>query len=66
MRARPELKRLLITAKLKHWHAIARWPLIDVRCPTPRARKNFQRLVRKYPDIAAELGFNELSVYPPI
>jgi len=66
MHAREEVKIRIIATKLKRWHAIAHYPLIDIRCPTWRARKNFQKLVRRYPEIAARLGFDELSVYPPI
>jgi hypothetical protein len=66
MHAREELRPILIAKKLKRWHGIARCPLNDVRCPPSRARKNFQRLARKYPEIAAELGLDELSMYLPI
>jgi hypothetical protein len=66
VRARKEIKPILIAKKMKRWHGIARCPLNDVRCLPSRARKNFQRLVRKYPEIAEGLGLNELSVYLPI
>jgi len=66
MRAGKLLKPILIAKKLKRWHMIARYPFIDVQCPPARARKNFQRLVRRYPQVAAQLGFDELSVYLPI
>ncbi len=66
MHVRDELRPIFIAKKLKRWHMIARCPLLDVRCPTFRARKNFQRLARKYPEIAAQLGLDELSMYLPI
>lgn len=63
MHARPAIKAALIRKKLLRWCNVSRWPLLDLRCPPWRARRNYWRLLKKYPDEAAELGLDELSVY---
>jgi hypothetical protein len=65
MQARPTLRALLIRRKLLRWRDIARCPLLDRKCPPARARRNFWRSIKKYPEIAAELGLSEISVYEP-
>jgi len=65
MHARPSVKAILIRKKLRRWCRIAQSPLLDLRCPPSRARRNFWRLAKKYPSVLAELGLNELSVYEP-
>jgi hypothetical protein len=47
---------------MKYWLDIAQCPLVNLRVPTWRARKNFWFLCRKYPEIAAALGLTEASV----
>jgi hypothetical protein len=37
--------------------------LVDPSYSRDRARKNFWRLLRSYPEIAAKLGLNDGSVY---
>jgi hypothetical protein len=63
MHARKEVRDYLVAKKLKHWCAVAKWPLFDSRCPPWRARKNYWHLWRKYPEIAARLGFGEMDVF---
>jgi hypothetical protein len=63
MHAREEIKHILIERKLRRWCGIAQCPLLDLRCPPWRARKNFWRLCRKYPEVAARLGLTVLSVF---
>jgi hypothetical protein len=63
MRARPEIREILIGKKLRHWQLIALHPFVDRSCPPSRARRNFWRLAAKYPQIAARLGLKAGSVY---
>jgi hypothetical protein len=63
MHARPQVKELLIARKLQRWSAIAKCPLIDLRCPPARARKNYQRLFYRYRGIAEKIGLHEWSAF---
>jgi hypothetical protein len=63
MRARPELVPVLVSRKLRRWALISKFPIIDPSCPPARARRNFWRLLKKYPKIAAKLGMTIGSVY---
>jgi hypothetical protein len=63
MHARPEVKEILIARKLLRWSAIAKCPLIDLRCPTARARKNYQRLFYRYRELAEKIGLHEFSAF---
>jgi hypothetical protein len=63
MHARPEVKQILIQNKMKRWWSIARCPLIDRKCPPARARRNFLRLLEKYPEVGKRLGLSVTSVY---
>jgi hypothetical protein len=63
MHARPEVKEILIARKLLRWSAIAKCPLIDLRCPTARARKNYWRLFHRYREIAERIGLHEFSAF---
>lgn len=47
MRARPEVKRILISQKLRKWSMIAQHPFVDPTCPPSRARRNFFRLLSR-------------------
>ena len=64
MRASPELRPHLLAAKMKKWLDILRCPLVDLRVPTWRARRNFRALVRRYPEIATALGYTEALGFP--
>ena len=63
MNARPEVKLLLVAKKMKRWHSIARYPLIDPKCKPARARRNAIRLMQKYPEIADTLKIDVVSLY---
>jgi hypothetical protein len=64
MKARPEIAVHLIAAAMERWLNILRCPLLDIRVPTLRARRNFRALVRKYPEIATALGYTETLSFP--
>src|SRR5438309_10378091 len=63
MNARKEIRDHLLAARMKRWLDIARCPLVNLRCPTWRARKNFWALQKRYPDLARRLGLTETSVF---
>jgi hypothetical protein len=63
MNARPKVREILVAKKLQRWMMIAKHPFVDRSCPTWRARKNYQRLCTRYPDIMAKLGLNQFSAY---
>jgi hypothetical protein len=63
MHARPQIREILIERKLKRWCGIAQCPLLDPRCPTARARRNFWRLIKAHPQTAQRLGYTATSVY---
>jgi hypothetical protein len=64
MRANPEIRPYLLAAAMEKWLDILRCPLVDIRVPTWRARRNFRALVRKYPQIATALGYTETLSFP--
>jgi hypothetical protein len=66
MRARPEVKRILISQKLRKWSMIAQHPFVDPTCTPSRARRNFLRLLARYPDAARRLNLTVASAYPPL
>jgi hypothetical protein len=63
MRAHAEIRPYLIAARIKHWLDIAQCPIINIRVPTWKARKNYRNLVRRYPEIASALGYTEAMSY---
>ena len=63
MNARPEVKQLLVAKRMKRWYSIARCPLLDLKITPARARRNFLRLIAKYPEIGRELGLTVVSAY---
>jgi hypothetical protein len=64
MNARKLIRDAIIRKKFWHWKALAlNQSTCGQRCPPSRARKNFWRLCARYPEIAADLGLNEGSVY---
>ena len=63
MNARPTIRERLIGQKLLRWSMVAKYKSIDPTYPRARARKNFWRLLARYPEIAARLGLSETSVY---
>jgi hypothetical protein len=66
MRARPEVKQILISQKLRKWSMIAQHPFVDPTCSPSRARRNFLRLLSRYPDTARRLNLSLASAYPRI
>lgn len=66
MRARPEVKEILISHKLRKWSMIAQHPFVDPTCPPSRARRNFLRLLARYPEMARKLNLGIASAYPRI
>lgn len=63
MNARPQVREILISKKIRHWWIVARHPLIDAACLTSRARKNYARLCTRYPHMMTRLGLDEFSLY---
>jgi hypothetical protein len=66
MRARPEVKEILISHKLRRWLMIAQHPFVDLTCQPSQARRNFLRLLARYPDTARRLNLTVASAYPRI
>jgi hypothetical protein len=66
MRARPEVREILIAHKLRYWSLRAQYPSCFPNCRPSRARRNFLRLLAKYPQIGKRLGLTVLSAYPPL
>ena len=60
MHARPEVKRVLIRKRMRKWLSIARY--YPNRNPA-QARRNFLRLLARYPEIGQELGLSVVSAY---
>ena len=63
MHARPQVREILIRKKMQQWLLIAHYPQVYPRCPTWRARKNYQRLCCRYPHIMKRLNLNEFSAF---
>jgi hypothetical protein len=65
MNARPTVRQAIIGQKLRRWSMISRYGFIEPSYPRARARKNYWRLLARYPEIGARLHLTELSVYEP-
>jgi hypothetical protein len=65
MRARPEVRDILVARALRRWLLIARHPFVDPTCPAVRPRRNYQRLFAKHSELANRLGLSISSVYTP-
>jgi hypothetical protein len=63
VRASPEIRPHLLAARMTRWLGIVLCPIINIRVPTWKARKNYRNLVRRYPQIAAALGYTEAMSY---
>lgn len=63
MNAGEDIRECLIAERMCRWLDIARTPLLDIKCPRWRARKNFWALQKRYPDLAKRLGLSEVSVF---
>jgi hypothetical protein len=66
MRAKPQLREHLLATKMKRWAIIGRCPSAYPNCSPARARRNFSRLLAKYPDLARQMNLDILSAYPPV
>ncbi len=66
MRARPEVRDILIAHKMRYWSLRAQYPTTYPNCSPARARRNLSRLLVKYPHIAQRLRLDVLSAYPPL
>ena len=66
MHARPEVKRILISQKLRRWASIGRCPAAYPNCSPAIARRNYARLASRYPELARRLGLTPVSAYPPL
>jgi len=64
MRARPEIAPYLIAHRMQRWLDIVLCPIMNTRVPTWKARRNYRHLVRRYPEIAARLGYSEALSFP--
>ena len=63
MNAGKDIREHLIAERMRYWLGIAQTPLLDIKCPTWRARKNFWALQKRYPDLAKRLGLSKVSVF---
>ena len=66
MRARPEVRDILISHKLRYWSLRAQYPTAFPNCSPLRARRNFLRLLARHPETGRRLGMTVLSGYPPL
>jgi hypothetical protein len=66
MHARPQIREHLLARAMQKWALMGRHPSAFPNCPASRARRNFSRLLTKYPHIAQRLGLDTLSAYPPL
>jgi hypothetical protein len=66
MNARPQVRQHLLAIRMKRWAQIGRSPSTYSTYRSAQARKNFARLLAKYPEIAQRLGLDTLSPYPPL
>lgn len=66
LNARPQIRDHLLARAMQKWALRGRYPSAYPNCRASRARRNFSRLLAKYPQIAERLGLNALSAYPSL
>ena len=66
MRARPEVREILIALKLRFWSLRARYPSAYPNCSPSRARRNFLKLLARHPEIARHFNLDLRDAYPPL
>ena len=66
MRAKPQLREHLLATKMKRWALIGQHPHAYPNCSPAKARRNFSRLMSRYPELARRLGMTAISAYPPL
>ena len=64
MRARPQVRDILIAHKLRYWSLRARYSYPN--CSPSRARRNFLRLLARHREIARRLNLDLRDAYPPV
>ena len=64
MRARPEVRDILIAHKLRYWSLRAQYPTTYPNCSASRARRNFLKLLARYPELARQMKLTIASAYP--
>jgi hypothetical protein len=62
MHARPRVREHLLARSMQKWALIGRHPSAFPNCPASRARRNFSRLLARYPQIAKNLGLTALCI----
>ncbi len=63
MNGRKLIRDAIIGKKILHWRNAARSPSFYKNISPSRARRNYWRLLGRYPDLARRLGVDEASVY---
>ncbi len=53
---RPQVREILIGKKMRRWLMIAKYPQVYPQWPTWWARKSYQRLCTRYPEITQRIG----------
>jgi hypothetical protein len=66
MRARPEVRQILVSHKMRKWSLRAKYPSAYPSCSPARARRNFLKLLARYPEIARQLNLSLADAYPPL
>jgi hypothetical protein len=66
MRARPDVRDILIAHKMRYWSLRAQYPSAFPNCSPLRARRNLLKLLARYPEIARGLHMDIRSAYPPL
>jgi hypothetical protein len=66
MHARPEIRERLLAKKMQRWALIGSYPSAYPNCSASRARRNYARLLAKYPDLGRKLNLGIVSAYPPL
>jgi hypothetical protein len=64
MRARPEVRAILISHKMRRWSLIAQFPQMYPNQSASRARRNLLKLLARYPDLARNMNLSIASAYP--
>ncbi len=64
MRARPEVRAILISHKMRKWSLIAQFPQMYPHESASRARRNLLKLLARYPELARQMKLTIASAYP--
>jgi len=66
MRARPEVREILIARKLRRWSLIAQYPSFYPQYSASKARRNYLKLLARYPELARRMNLGLRDAYPSI